>query len=167
MTIRKVLLFPDPRLREISTPIETFDDALQTLIDDMFETMYEHNGVGLAAPQIDEQIQLIVIDASEDRDQPHILINPEILEQSDMAEELEGCISFPGIFEKTTRATKITFKALDRQGKPYKKTVDGLFAWCVQHEIDHLNGRLLVDLVSPLKKNRILKKMQKLRKMTM
>lgn len=164
MTIRKVLCYPDPRLRTKAKPVTNFTGELQRLIADMFETLYEHNAVGLAATQIDIHEQLIVIDASNTRDQPLVIINPEILEHHETIEFTEGCVSFPGIYEKVNRSNRIKFRAQDGEGHVYEMFAEGLLSECVQHEMDHLQGKLLVDYLSPLKRDRILKKMQKAQK---
>ena len=167
MALRKVLVYPDPRLRNKAAPVESVTDEFKQIVDDMFETMYEHNGVGLASIQINVPWRIITIDVGDDKDEPLTLINPEILEKHDIEEGLEGCLSFPGVYDKVKRASKIKFKALDREGKEYTKDAEGLLAVCVQHEIDHLDGRLLIDELSPLKRSRLLKKMEKIRKANM
>ncbi len=157
-----ILEFPDPRLRTVAAPVKTFDAALQELIDDMFETMYEAPGVGLAATQIDEHKQLIVIDVSEEQNQPLVLINPEIEVLSDeLAEYDEGCLSVPGFYETVCRPARVKVKALDRNGAAFELTPEGLLAVCVQHEVDHLRGKLYVDYISSLKRSRIRKKLEK------
>ena len=167
MAVRTILCFPDPALRTKAKSVEHFGDETQQLIDDLLETMYERNGVGLAATQIDEHWRVVVMDVSEDRDQPLVLVNPEITDKQGQAEETEGCISFPGIFHSITRAKHITFNALDRTGQRYEMEAEGLLAVCVQHEVDHLIGRLFIDYLSPLKRDRILKKMRKLNKLNL
>lgn len=161
MAVLTVLRFPDERLRTVAKPVTTFDNKLQTIIDDMFETMDVEKGVGLAATQVDIHIRLVVIDVSEERDQPLVLINPEIIASQGTKINEEGCLSVPECYAKVERAETITFKALDRNGDEYTMDADGLLAVCVQHELDHLNGKLFVDYLSPLKRNRIRKKLEK------
>lgn len=161
MAIHKIIYLPDPRLRKVSSKIEVFDDKLQTLIDDMFETMYHAKGVGLAAPQIGINIRLSVIDVNGDKKQQLVLINPEITSREGEEEYQEGCLSVPGTFDKVKRAKTVTMKALDRNAKPYEMTATGLLGECFQHEIDHLNGKLYIDLLSPLKRNIVRKKLEK------
>lgn len=162
MTIRTVIFLPDARLRAKTETIESFAEDLQTLVDDMFETMYAAKGVGLAAPQIGISKKIAVIDTSRDRSQQLCLINPEITERlggEDLMEE--GCLSVPGAYDKAPRALQVKMKALDRHGKPFELEADGLLAHCIQHEIDHLNGKLFVDYLSPLKKKMAIKKLEK------
>lgn len=162
MALLTILEFPDPRLRTKAVPVTQFDARLSTLIDDMFETMYAAPGVGLAATQVNEHIQLIVIDVSEEKDQPLIFINPSItvLDQEPNDYE-EGCLSVPGFYEKVTRPAHIRVKAQDRNGDVFETEPEGLLAVCIQHEMDHLNGKLFVDYLSPLKRNRIRDKLEK------
>ncbi|BCX89760.1 peptide deformylase [Methylomarinovum tepidoasis] len=157
----EILEFPDERLRKKATPVAAVDDRIRRLVDDMFETMYAAPGVGLAATQVNVHKRVIVIDVSEDKDRPLCLINPEILERDGACEQEEGCLSVPGIFEKVHRAERIKVKALDREGNPFELEADGLLAVCIQHEIDHLDGKLFVDYLSPLKRQRIRKKLIK------
>jgi peptide deformylase len=164
MALLQILEFPDPRLRNRAQPVTQVDAALRTLIDDMFETMYAAPGIGLAATQVNAAKRLLVIDISEKRDQPLVLINPEILGREGVEETEEGCLSVPGVFDKVTRAEKIRVRALDRDGKPLEFEADGLLAVCIQHEIDHLDGKLFVDYLSELKRTRIRKKLEKERK---
>lgn len=161
MALLEILEFPDERLRKKAKPVEVVDASIQRLVDDMLETMYAAPGVGLAATQVNVQKRLVVIDVSETKDQPLCLINPEILAQSGVEESEEGCLSVPGIFEKIRRADKVTVQALDRGGRPIELEAQGLLAVCIQHEIDHLNGKLFVDYLSPLKRQRIRKKLIK------
>ncbi|MEE9422517.1 MAG: peptide deformylase [Gammaproteobacteria bacterium] len=161
MAILNILYFPDPRLRKVAKPVERVDDALRTLIDDMFETMYDAPGIGLAATQVNIHKRLIVIDISEEKDQPVVLINPELIEKDGIEEMEEGCLSVPGVFESVQRAEHIKVRALDRQGEAIELSVDGLLAICIQHEIDHLDGKLFVDYLSQLKRTRIRKKLEK------
>lgn len=142
-------------------PVDTVDDSLRTFIDDMLETMYAASGIGLAATQVNVQKRVIVIDVSENRDQPLVLINPSILERQGEEEMEEGCLSVPGFHETVRRADTIRLASLDRHGEPFEITTDGLLAVCIQHEMDHLEGKLFVDYLSPLKRNRIRKKIEK------
>lgn len=164
MAIRKIIYLPDAVLRQIAKPVEHVDDALQTLIDDMFETMYSVNGVGLAAPQIGVSLRLSVIDVIGDKKQQLVLINPEIIASEGQKEYQEGCLSVPGVYDTVVRADKVTMRALDRTGQPYEMTADGLLGECFQHEIDHLNGKLYVDLLSPLKRTLARRKLEKFKR---
>jgi peptide deformylase len=164
MALLQILEFPDPRLRNRAQPVAQVDAALRTLIDDMFETMYAAPGIGLAATQVNVAKRVLVIDLSEKRDQPLALINPEILQRTGVEETEEGCLSVPGYFDKVTRAEQIRVRALDRDGKQIEFDADGLLAVCIQHEIDHLDGKLFVDYLSELKRTRIRKKLEKERK---
>ncbi|MEX2496163.1 MAG: peptide deformylase [Woeseia sp.] len=164
MAILSILEFPDPRLRKKAVPVEHVDDSLRQLIDDMFETMYAAPGIGLAATQIDVHKRLLVADVSPERDAPQVLINPEILEKDGVAVSEEGCLSVPGYYEEVERADRIRVRFLDRQGEPQEQEFGGLLAICVQHEVDHLNGRLFVDYLSEAKRQRIRKKLQKERR---
>lgn len=164
MAIRKIIYLPDAVLRQVAKPVEHIDDALQTLIDDMFETMYSVNGVGLAAPQIGVSLRLSVIDVIGDKKQQLVLINPEIIASEGHKEYQEGCLSVPGVYDTVVRADKVTIRALDRTGKSYEMTADGLLGECFQHEIDHLNGRLYVDLLSPLKRTMARRKLEKFKR---
>ncbi|MBJ7554896.1 peptide deformylase [Marinomonas spartinae] len=162
MAVLPVLEYPDPRLRKVAEPITEFTDALQKQIDDMFDTMYEEKGLGLAATQVDYHYRLVVMDFSEDHTDPLVFINPEFEIVDDEPNECqEGCLSVPGYYEHIYRAAKVKVKALDRHGKPFEMEVDKLLAVCVQHEVDHLDGKLMVDYLSPLKRNRIKTKLQK------
>jgi len=167
MAILPILHYPDPRLRVKAEPVARVDAEVQRLLDDMLETMYEAPGVGLAAPQVNVPRRLIVIDVSKDRNDPLFLVNPEILEREGSIRLEEGCLSVPGIYEPVERAERIRFRALDREGRPYEREAQGLLAVCVQHEVDHLDGRLFVDYLSELKRQRIRKKMEKLRLRTL
>jgi peptide deformylase len=161
MTLLKVLRFPDERLRTIAQPVTEFDSDLQTQIDNMFETMYEEKGIGLAATQVDFHKQLIVMDLQDDVERPKVFINRQIISASgDFCNE-EGCLSVPGIYAKVDRAEFITVTALDRDGNEFTIEADGLFAICIQHEMDHLKGKLFVDYLSPLKRQRIRQKLEK------
>ena len=156
-----ILKYPDERLRTVAKSIQQVDDALRADIDNMFETMYESNGVGLAATQVDIHRRLFVADFSEDQNEPLVFINPEITAQDGHFTNEEGCLSFPGVYAKVERAGKVTVKALDRNGEEFSLTAEGLLAICIQHELDHLNGKLFVDYLSPLKRDRIRKKLEK------
>lgn len=156
-----VLHFPDPRLRKRAVPVDVIDGPLQTLIDDMFATMYAAPGIGLAATQVNIQKRVIVIDVSEDRNQPLVLINPIILERSGEEEMEEGCLSVPGFSETVRRAEGIRATALDRHGEPFEIDTGGLLAVCIQHEVDHLDGKLFVDYLSAVKRDRIRRKLEK------
>lgn len=164
MTLLHVLQYPDERLRTIAQPVTQFDSQLQTIIDDMFETMYEQHGVGLAATQVNIHQRLIAIDVSDARNEPLCVINPEIIHRQGIQFESEGCLSFPGVFDKVERAAKITLKAQDKQGQFFELTTDGLLSICIQHEMDHLEGVLFIDHLSNLKKERARKKLEKMRR---
>lgn len=161
MAILDILRFPDPRLRAHAKPVEAVDQSVRELVDDMFETMYAAPGIGLAATQVDVAQRIVVIDISDDNSQPLCLINPEILERHGEEQMDEGCLSVPGVFEPVTRADRIRVRALNRQGETFELDVDGLLAVCIQHEIDHLDGKLFVDYLSSLKRQRIRKKLEK------
>ncbi len=167
MPLLPILHFPDPKLRTRATPVETIDDAIRTLIDDMFETMYEAPGIGLAATQVDMHQRIIVIDVSEEKNTPLAFINPELVEKHGVEEMDEGCLSVPGIYEAVQRAERVTVRALDRNGQPFELVADGLLAVCIQHEMDHLEGKLFVDYLSSLKRQRIQKKLEKQRRQTL
>ncbi|MGY3944730.1 peptide deformylase [Aeromonas tecta] len=162
MAILDVLRFPDERLRTIAAPVETITPELQQIVDDMFETMYAEEGIGLAATQVDIHQRIIVIDVSEDREDQLVLINPEILEQSGSTGIEEGCLSVPGSRALVPRAEWVKVRALDRNGKPFELEADDLLAICIQHEMDHLVGKLFVDYLSPLKRQRIRQKLEKM-----
>lgn len=159
-----ILHFPDKRLRTKARDIQSIDDDLRRFIDDMFETMYDAPGIGLAATQVNVHKRLMVIDVSEENDQPLCFINPIITHKEGVELMQEGCLSVPGFYEDIERAEAITVKALDKQGKEFELTTDGLLAVCIQHEIDHLDGKLFVDYLSPLKRNRIRKKLERMEK---
>ncbi len=167
MPILEVLHFPDPRLRTRAAPVEQVNDETRRIVADMFETMYKAPGIGLAATQVNIHQRIIVIDLSERQDQPFCLINPEILVKEGEISMDEGCLSVPGIFESVKRAANIRVQFLDPQGKPHLMEVEGLLAICVQHEIDHLEGKLFVDYLSSLKRERIRKKLEKQRRHTL
>ncbi|MBT8067593.1 MAG: peptide deformylase [Gammaproteobacteria bacterium] len=159
-----ILEFPDPRLRTKAAPVEAVDDSLRALIDDMFETMYAAPGIGLAATQVDVHRRLLVADVSSDRSEPHVLINPEILEKDGVIVSDEGCLSVPGYYEEVERAQHIRVRFLDRQGASQEMEAEGLLAVCIQHEMDHLDGKLFVDYISEAKRQRIRKKLLKERR---
>ncbi len=161
MAILNILEFPDPRLRKKAVPVVDVDDDLRKLIDDMFETMYAAPGIGLAATQVDVHKRLLVSDISQEKDDPHVMINPEILERDGVAVTEEGCLSVPGYFEEVERAERVRVRYLDRDGRQVEKTAEGLPSVCIQHEIDHLNGKLFVDYLSEAKRQRIRKKLMK------
>lgn len=161
MAILKILNYPDPRLYTVAKPISTVDSKIHRLIDNMAETMYAAPGIGLAATQVDVHQQLILIDTSEDKRDLQVLINPEILSLSGSQDYEEGCLSVPGIYEHVTRAQKVRVSALNRDGKPIELEAEGLLAVCIQHEIDHLLGKVFVDYLSALKQTRIKNKMKK------
>jgi peptide deformylase len=160
-----ILEFPDPRLRTRAVPVPEVDDAIRALIDDMLETMYAAPGIGLAATQVNVHKRVLVADVSQEQNSPLAFINPEIIEREGKTEAEEGCLSVPGIFDKlSTRAARIVVRALGRDGKPFELEADGLLAVCVQHEMDHLEGKLFVDYLSELKRTRIRKKLEKERR---
>ena len=161
MAIRKIIYLPDSRLRQMTAPVLTFDAALQTLIDDMFDTMYHARGVGLAAPQIGVNLRLSVIDVLGDKTEQLVLVNPEIIEAVGLTEYQEGCLSVPGAYDTVVRANRVTVRAQNRAGEFFERTADGLLGECFQHEIDHLNGKLFVDLLSPIKRAMARKKLEK------
>lgn len=163
MAILDILEFPDSRLRTIAKPVAVVDDEVRQLVDDMFETMYEAPGIGLAATQVNVHKRIVVMDLSEDRSEPRVFINPEFETLTDeMGQYQEGCLSVPGFYENVDRPQKVRIKALDRDGQPYELIAEGLLAVCIQHECDHLNGKLFVDYLSTLKRDRIKKKLEKL-----
>ena len=164
MAIRHLVYFPDPRLYAPNEVITDFDNDLQIIINDMIETMYATNGIGLAAPQIGINKKLTVIDIKEPTNKIYCLINPEIVEQQGEALMQEGCLSLPGLWGKVRRAVQIKARALDRDGTPYEIHADGLLAHCIQHEIDHLNGKLLIDHFSSLKRSLAVKKFLKIQR---
>ena len=165
MSLLPILEDPDKRLRTVASPVETVDDALRTLIDDMFETMYEAPGIGLAATQVNVHKQLLVLDISEDKSQPMVFINPRVVAKDGSQVYQEGCLSLPNVFADVTRWNKITLEALDRHGQPFSLEADGLLAVCIQHEMDHLIGKVFVDHLSPLKRALAEKKLAKQRKL--
>lgn len=162
MAILNILEFPDPRLRTLAKPVAAVDDALRTLIDDMFETMYAAPGIGLAATQVNVHLRLVVMDLSEDQSEPRVFVNPELEALTeDLGPYQEGCLSVPGFYENVDRPLRVRIKALDRDGQPFEEIAEGLLAVCIQHECDHLNGKLFVDYLSSLKRDRIKKKLEK------
>lgn len=166
MALRQILHHPDPRLRLKARAVTRCDVVLGTLVDDMFETMYAAPGIGLAANQIDVQLRVIVVDTSSDKRAPHCLINPTILASRGEEEMEEGCLSVPGIFDYVQRADWVRVAAVDRNGTPFELEADGLLAVCIQHEMDHLDGKLFVDYLSQLKQARIRKKLEKEQRLT-
>ena len=164
MSLRTILEFPDPRLRTRALPVTRFDAELGRLIDDMLETMYAAPGIGLAATQVDAPVRLLVIDVSEERNEPLVFSNPEILTREGVAVTEEGCLSVPGVFDEVQRAAKVRVRAQDRNGEVFERDYEGTLAVCVQHEMDHLDGKLFVDYLSDLKRERIRKKLEKERK---
>jgi peptide deformylase len=160
----EILEFPDERLRTVAKPVERFDDELRTLVDDMLETMYDAQGIGLAATQVNVHRRLLVLDVSEARDDPRVYINPQIVERTGTETCEEGCLSVPGIYAEVSRAERIRVVASDPQGQLFEEELDGLHAVCLQHEMDHLAGKLFVDYLSPLKRRMVAKKLEKQRK---
>ena len=150
-----ILHYPDARLHTVAKPVKAVDDRIRKLVDDMAKTMYAAPGIGLAETQVDVHERVVVIDISETHDQLRVFINPEIVAQSGTEESEEGCLSVPGIFDKVVRAERVTVRALDRDGKSFELDADGLLAVCIQHEMDHLKGKVFVDYLSNLKRNRI------------
>ncbi len=167
MSLRTILHYPDPRLRRQAQPVTQVDDTVRRLVDDMAETMYAAPGIGLAAIQVNEPKRVIVIDLSESRDQLQVFINPEIVARDGVQTFEEGCLSVPGIYEEVTRAHHIRVRALDRDGRPFELEAEGMLATCIQHEIDHLDGKVFVDYLSRLKQSRIRKKLEKQQKLAM
>jgi peptide deformylase len=165
MALLPILEFPDPRLRTVAKPIAQVDTPVRQLIDDMFETMYEAPGIGLAATQVNMHVQLLVLDISEEHDQPLVFINPEITAFEGSQTYQEGCLSVPGIFADVKRHNHITVRALNRDGQSFETQADGLLAVCIQHEMDHLAGKVFVDYLSPLKRELVRKKLAKQRKL--
>ncbi|MCL4168519.1 UNVERIFIED_CONTAM: hypothetical protein GTU68_018111 [Idotea baltica] len=164
MALLEILHFPDPRLRLKARPVTQVDDQVRQMVKDMLETMYQAPGIGLAATQVNIQLDVIVIDVSEDKDQPLCLINPKIIESEGTEEMQEGCLSVPGFYENVTRAERVRIQALNENGEIFELEADDLLAVCIQHEMDHLQGKLFVDYLSPLKRQRIKKKLVKLEK---
>jgi peptide deformylase len=164
MALRTIFEYPDPRLRTKAQPVTQFDAALGTLIDDMLETMYAAPGIGLAATQLDVHKRVVVIDISREHNEPLVLINPEILSREGEAQTEEGCLSVPGIFDEVKRASKIRLRAHDRDGNVFERDFEDILAVCIQHEMDHLEGKLFVDYLSDLKRERIRKRLDKERR---
>jgi peptide deformylase len=164
MAILHILTFPDPRLRNVAIPVTTVNVEVNRLLDDMLETMYDAPGIGLAATQVDEHRRIIVVDISDTRDRPLCLINPVVVQAVGIEQMEEGCLSVPGVYETVERAQSVTIRALDRTGGDIEMEVTGLIGVCVQHEIDHLDGKLFVDYLSQLKRTRIRKKLEKAQK---
>ncbi len=165
MTRLTILEYPDPRLRQQAEPVTAVDDELRRLADDMLETMYAANGIGLAATQVNVHRRLLVMDISEERNAPHVFINPEVVTSAEPGLMQEGCLSVPGYFDEVERAQRVTVRALGRDGAPFEMALEGLAAVCVQHEIDHLDGKLFVDYLSELKRQRVRKKLEKERRL--
>ena len=162
MPILQILEFPDPRLRKIAEPVTVFDEKLEVLIEDMLETMYEAEGIGLAATQVDVHKRLLLIDVSENRDSPQVFINPEIeILEDELSEYDEGCLSVPGFYETVSRPRKVKIIAQDSKGEKFEQVAEDILATCIQHEIDHLDGKLFVDYLSILKRQRIRSKLEK------
>lgn len=165
MAILPILCYPDPRLHKVAQPVKAVDDRVRAVLDDMLATMYDANGIGLAATQVDVHERIVVIDVSEERDTPLVLINPEITWASDEKQVGdEGCLSVPGIYDGVKRSTAVHVRALDREGQPRTIEAEGLLAVCIQHEMDHLMGKVFVEYLSPLKRNRIKTKLLKQQK---
>lgn len=162
MALLPILCYPDPKLNKVAKPVSAVDTRIQTLVADMFETMYDAKGIGLAATQVDQHVRLIVIDVSEDRNEPLVLINPELVWKSEATHlNEEGCLSVPGIYDGVTRHDEVKVKAQDKDGQTREVAANGLLAVCIQHEMDHLLGKVFVEYLSPLKRNRIKTKMLK------
>jgi peptide deformylase len=164
MALRNVLTFPHPNLRKMAKPIEKVTPEIQLLLDDMLETMYAEQGIGLAATQIDVHLRAVVMDLSDERNEPLYIVNPEIIEKEGMQDVKAGCLSVPGIYDAVSYPAKVTVRFLDREGRSVEMQAEKLLAACFQHEIDHLNGKLFIDYLSPLKRDRIEKKLAKMAK---
>ncbi len=164
MALLTILEFPDPRLRTKAKPVADFGPAFQSLVDDMFETMYAAPGIGLAATQVDRHQRFMVIDVSEEKNEPRVFVNPEILVRDGIQVYQEGCLSVPGIFADVERANQIRVRAQDRHGQAYELDADGLLAVCIQHEMDHLEGKVFVDYLSPIKREQVRRKLEKANK---
>ena len=162
MSLLPILRYPDPRLQRVAKPVDRVDERIRRLVDDLFETMYASDGIGLAATQVDVHERVLVFDTSEARDAPRVLINPELVAQSDeLVLGEEGCLSVPQFYDKVPRHARVTVRALGRDGQPFELDVQGLESVCVQHEMDHLQGKVFVDYLSPLKRERIKTKLLK------
>jgi peptide deformylase len=164
MPLLEILNYPDPRLHTVANPVKAVNDEIRTLIKDMSETMYDAPGIGLAATQVNQHIQLLIIDVSETKNQLQVFINPKIVEKSGEQDYEEGCLSVPGVYETVTRAGKIKVEALNEHGEAFTLDAEGLLSICIQHEMDHLLGKVFVEYLSPLKRNRIKNKMIKLKR---
>ena len=164
MALLEILQHPDPRLRKKAAPVEQVDDSIRQLVDDMLETMYDSKGIGLAATQVNVHKRVVVIDLSDDKSEPQCFINAEIVEKQGIMEYEEGCLSVPDYYEKVTRAENIRVKALNQQGETFELAAEGLLAVCIQHELDHLEGKLFVDYLSSLKQQRVRKRMEKMKR---
>jgi peptide deformylase len=165
MALLQILQFPDPRLHTVAKPVQAVDDRIRALVADMLETMYDAHGIGLAATQVDVHERVIVIDTSEERNEPIVLVNPEITWASDEKQvNEEGCLSVPGIYDGVERSSRVRVRALDQHGQSRELEAEGLLAVCIQHEMDHLLGKVFVEYLSPLKRNRIKTKMLKARR---
>ena len=160
----EILEIPDPRLRTVARPVDSVDDETRRLVQDMLETMYDAHGIGLAATQVDVHQRLLVLDVSEGQDEPRCYINPEIIQRDGSQVCEEGCLSVPGVYAKVERAETIRVRAQDEQGEVFEEDADGLLAVCIQHEIDHLDGKIFVDHLSQLKRRMVLKKLEKVRR---
>jgi peptide deformylase len=167
MAILKILHYPDPRLRQIARAVEHVDDRVRRLVDDMAETMYQAPGIGLAAIQVESALRVVVIDISEQRNALRVFINPEIIQRDGVQVMEEGCLSVPGIYDEVERAQHVRVRALDREARPFEMEAEGLLAVCIQHEIDHLDGKVFVDYLSRLKQSRIRKKLEKQERLAM
>ncbi len=162
MALLPILEFPDPRLRKVAAPVAKFDDSLRALVDNMLETMYQAEGIGLAATQVNVRKRLLVLDISEEKDSPQVFINPEFeVIEEELQDYQEGCLSVPGFFEEVSRPRAIRVRSQDSRGENFELEARGLLAVCIQHEIDHLDGKLFVDYLSPLKRRRIRSKLEK------
>ncbi|OJF69932.1 peptide deformylase [Alteromonas sp. V450] len=161
MAILDVLSFPDERLRTVAKPVEEVNDEIKQLVSDMFETMKDENGIGLAATQVNRHVQVVVMDVSEEQNEPRVFINPKIVRKDGVTISEEGCLSVPGNYAKVERAESITVEALNEHGEAFELEAEGLLAICIQHELDHLKGKLFIDYLSPLKRQRIRKKLEK------
>lgn len=161
MPVLEVLTFPDERLRKVAEPVDKVDDEIKTLVENMFETMKDEQGIGLAATQVNVHKRVVVMDVSEEQNEPYVFINPEIIEKDGSTISEEGCLSVPNNYAKVDRAEKVKVKALDKNGESFELEAEGLLAICIQHELDHLKGVLFVDYLSPLKRDRIKKKLEK------
>ena len=167
MALLNILHYPDPRLHKVAAPVTLFDAALQKQVDDMFETMHEAKGIGLAATQVNYHYRLLVIDVSEDKSEPLVVINPELLQKDGETVYEEGCLSVPGVYDKVTRAERVTLRAQNVKGEFFELEADGLLAICLQHEVDHLDGKVFVEYLSEMKQSRIKTKMKKREKQNM